>query len=50
MCASRGLCQVHYVTARSLVNAGRTTWESLEKTGKAKPRKNRDLGNFFLGV
>ncbi len=31
----RGLCKPCYSTAHSLVVTGRTTWEALEKQGKA---------------
>lgn len=39
---SRGLCVVCYSIARRLVNTKQTTWEKLEKNGKAKPRGNRN--------
>lgn len=31
----RGLCEYHYNEARKFINGGLTTWEKLEKEGKA---------------
>lgn len=33
----RGLCWKHYQQARNYVKAGKTTWETLEAKGMAKP-------------
>lgn len=43
----RGLCQSDYQTAYQLVTAGVTTWEELERHGKAdEPR--RSAKSWFL--
>ena len=34
---SRGLCNSHYVYAHSLVTRKKTTWASLEESGKCEP-------------
>jgi len=43
---ARGLCKNHYVTAYTLVQKGKTTWETLEKNGKILPRTVQR--NWFL--
>lgn len=37
---ARGLCRNCYSTAAALIRKGRTTWEELERAGKALPNKN----------
>ena len=50
---ARGLCGTHYQAAFRLVKAGDTTWEKLERQGKAEaPRvRGKDLAKaaWFLG-
>lgn len=38
---SRGMCLNHYAVKQDLVKRGRTTWEQLEKEGKALPKLDR---------
>lgn len=44
----RGLCGSDYVIANRLVNEGLTTWEELERKGKAEEHK-RTAKAWFLG-
>ena len=39
---SRGMCINHYAVKQDLVKRGKTTWEELEKEGKAKPKLSRE--------
>lgn len=39
---SRGMCLSHYAVKQDLVKRGRTTWEQLEKEGKALPKLDRE--------
>lgn len=45
--ATRGLCHSDYSTAHRLIKEGKTTWDELEKSGRALPskRKGRPNGN-----
>lgn len=43
----RGLCLVDYYLAIKLIKEKKTTWERLEKNGKALP-KSRQRENWFL--
>lgn len=44
----RGLCSCCGSAAARLVSKGLTSWEKLEKQGKAKPIKQRNHAHFFL--
>src|SRR5690348_15664757 len=48
---SRGLCASHYQAARRYVNAGKATWEQLEKAGKCRNMSNNRSGihGFWKG-
>lgn len=35
---SRGLCHASYVAATTLIKSGKTTWATLERKGKSKPK------------
>lgn len=45
---TRGLCQFHYKSAAIDVKAGATTWEDLEKQGRARPPIHRNR-RFAIG-
>ena len=48
---TRGLCRACYQTARLLVLEGCTTWEQLEKLGRARPciaPQESPRARFFL--
>jgi len=44
---ARGLCACCYQVARSMVAAGKTTWEVLETRGLALPSKTMPEGGRF---
>lgn len=49
--SAKGLCINHYNSALRLVKSGKTTWEELDKKGKAKHLIDRSLGlkkSWFL--
>ena len=45
---TRELCQSCYQGAHRLVKTGETTWEKLEKAGKARPKKGGELRQWLL--
>ncbi len=47
---SRGLCVLHYQQAYRLVSRGSTTWDKLEKKGRAlsSRRVKKEVENWFL--
>ena len=49
----RGLCSKHYIAALRFVRSGKTSWEKLEKSGKAHAKKSEyystSLSSWFLG-
>lgn len=47
--ATRGLCPQHYTTARRLINEGLTSWEQLEKSGKANPSQAKRTRSNTVG-
>ena len=47
---TRGLCNTHYVYAHSLVSAGKTNWDELERNGRvlAAHANNSEVKTWLL--